>query len=150
MTHNTQPKRSTSQIVFDAVVDLHAAEQVVTREALVQVTGLKMTIVDDRIAALVDDERVRRVMAGVFMPNDIPPPARAITTTMLPWGWVKLEIGDECMDLTPREARMLGRALAGHAMEFASIQAGREAVAIGAEVARAIKEALLTDKTMTG
>ncbi len=128
MNTNTPPKRSSSQIVFDAVVDLHAANQTVNREALVQVTGLKLTIVDDRIATLVDEGRVHRVRVGVFVPNDTPPPARTITTTIQPWGWVRLQIGDEILNLTPTEAQTVGRALAGHASNLVGIQASRETV----------------------
>jgi len=119
----------TKQIIFEAIQDLHSAEQVVTREALVAVTGLKLTIVDDQIGTLIEGGQVLRVRRGVFVPAPSFPTARAISTTFLPDGLVKLEVGDDCLSLTPREARMLGRALAGHALEFSNIRSGYEAVA---------------------
>ena len=133
-------KRTNTQIILDAIKDLHCAEQVVTRETLVALTGLKLSIVDDRTGVLINDGRVLRVRRGVFIPAQNFAPSRAISTTYLPDGLVKLEVGDDCLDLTPREARMLGRALSGHAMEFASIQAGHEAVA--ARAARTVEERL--------
>jgi hypothetical protein len=35
--------------VLQAVQDLHAQEQIVTRETLAEFTGLKLAIVDDRL-----------------------------------------------------------------------------------------------------
>ena len=41
-------QRTTKQQIFDAVQDLHNREQMVTREVLQMVTGIKLTIIDDR------------------------------------------------------------------------------------------------------
>ncbi|RYF59452.1 MAG: hypothetical protein EOO27_09185, partial [Comamonadaceae bacterium] len=73
------PKRSSTSIVMDAVEELHSLEQVVTRETLADFTGLKMTIVDDRIGVLIDDGQVHRVRNGVYVPAKKFPPPRAIS-----------------------------------------------------------------------
>ena len=59
-------QRTTKQQILDAIVDLHNAEQMVTREALQEVTGLKLTIIDDRVAVLVDEGSVLRKGRGSF------------------------------------------------------------------------------------
>lgn len=118
------PAKPSTQIVLDAVCDLHAQEQVVTREALQEVTGLKLTIIDDRIAKLVDDGVVLRRNRGVFVPAIQHPPARAISKTVMPDGMVKIEIGDSVLELTPREDRTLAAIQSGTALQFAAIDIG--------------------------
>jgi len=94
-------KPTTGQIIFEAIQDLHSAEQVVTRETLRKVTGFKIGLIDDHVRSLVDGGKLNRVVNGVFVPAIVRPPARAISTTFLADGLVKLEVGDECLDLIP-------------------------------------------------
>lgn len=131
---------TTTDIVFEAIQDLHAQEQIVTRETLAEHTGLKLTVIDDRIARLIDNGQVRRVQRGVFVPAEVHHPARIITKTLLPCGTVKLEIGDDhVLTLTPRENRMLGELMSGAGQQFAGIEAGRQAAEVSAELAQQIK-----------
>lgn len=134
-----QPKKSTSSIVMDAIEELHALEQIVTRETLVEHTGLKLSTVDDRIGALIEDGQVHRIRAGVFTPAIKHPPARAISHTMLPDGMCKLEVGDDLLLLTPREQRMLGMMLSGTAMQFSQIEAGHHAAILTADLTERLK-----------
>lgn len=106
-------KFSSTQRVFDAVCDLHAQEQIATRETVAELTGLKLTVVDDRLRALVDNEKLKRVLRGVYVPMEVHPPARPMSKTILPNGFVKVEIGDELLTLTPREDRTLAQLMAG-------------------------------------
>ena len=119
-------QRTTKQQILDAVQDLHNQEQMVTREALRELTGLKLTIIDDRLATLVDDGELIRKSRGVFVPAVQHPPARPISKSILPDGLVKIEIGDEVLTLTPREDRTLASLQAGTAVEFAAIETGHE------------------------
>lgn len=128
------PSRSSTQIVLQAVQDLHAQEQIVTRETLVEVTGLKLVIVDDRLAALVDDMLIKRVQRGVYVPAEQHPPARVISKMLLPDGTVKIDIGDQVLTLTPREDRMLAALQAGVMMQTASIEAGHQAAMANGEL----------------
>lgn len=119
-------QRTTKQQIIDAVEDLHNLEQMVTREALQAVTGLSLTIIDDRLGALVDDGLIIRKSRGVFVPAVLHPPARLISKTEIPGGLVKIEIGDMVLTLTPREDRMLSKLQAGVAIEYAAVELGQE------------------------
>lgn len=115
--------------ILDAVCELHALEQVVTRETVAELTGLKLTIVDDRLRALADDGRVKRVLRGVYVPVEVHPPARSISKTVLDDGTVKIEIGNDVLTLTPREDRALAMLQAGAAIQvlgIANIRAARD------------------------
>lgn len=107
--------------ILDAVCELHALEQVVTRETVAELTGLKLTIVDDRLRALADDGRLKRVLRGVYVPVEVYPPARSISKTVLSDGMVKIEIGDEVLTLTPREDRALAMLQAGAIMQAVGV-----------------------------
>lgn len=114
-------QHTTKQQILDAIHDLHNAEQMVTREALQEVTGLKLTIVDDRTRVLVDEGMVIRKGRGVFVPAVQHPPARPISKTLMPDGTVKIEIGDDVLTLTPREDRLLASVQAGAALQILDI-----------------------------
>lgn len=133
-------RKSTTAVVLEAVQDLHAQEQIVTRETLAQVTGLKLTVIDDRLGVLVDDEKILRVQRGVFVPAALHPPARAMSKTLMPDGMVKLEIGDEVFLLTPREDRMLAGLQAGAAAQFAAIEQGHQSARLNAELANQVRQ----------
>lgn len=132
-------RRRTSQVVLDAIMDLHNQEQPVTRESLVDATGMKLTVIDDHVAKFVDDEVIRRIRPGLFVPLEQFPPARSVSVTTLPNGVVKLEIGDECIDLRPREARLVATNLMGHAVQFSNIQAGHEVGIIASDMAASMR-----------
>ena len=121
-------KGSTAELVFEAIRDLHDREQIVTRETLADVTELQLTTIDDRLGYLVDIGKIHRVQRGVFVPVEEHGPTRPISRTLLPDGTTVLEIGDETMHLSPREARMLGEVMAGSAQQFAAIQIGQEMI----------------------
>lgn len=131
MTRRAEDKmqnRQTAEIVFDAVQDLHNKEQIVTRDELANATGLKLTVIDDRLAYLVDNGRVMRVQRGVFVPAFNHHPARHISRTILPDGTNLIEIGETVMHLTPREARMLGDIVAAPGAQMAAIELGNQSV----------------------
>lgn len=118
-------KETSTQRIYDAVCELHALEQVATRETVAELTGLKLSIVDDRLRDLRDDGQVRRVLRGVYVPVEVHPPARSISKTVLTDGTVKIEIGDEVLTLTPREDRALAMLQAGAAMQVLGVATGR-------------------------
>jgi hypothetical protein len=137
--------KSTAEAVFEAIQDLHAREQVATREVLAEVTGLKLVVVDDRLAHLTDNGKIRRIQRGVYVPMEQHRPARLITRTVLPDGTTVLEVGDTVLQLTPRESRMVGELMAGSAQQFAAIQIGHEVQqqfsALGARISALYREA---------
>lgn len=137
----TQPpvKVTSTQRILDAVCELHNQEQVATRETVAELTGLKLSIVDDRLGALVDEGKLKRVLRGVYVPVETHPPARPITKTVLSDGSVKLEIGDEVLTLTPREDRALANLQAGSATQVAAIESGRQVIMLVTEYAARVK-----------
>ena len=131
--------KSTGQVIWDAITDLHNQEQIVTREVLADITGLRMTVIDDHVSRMVDDSRLRRVRAGVFVPVALLPPARPVMASIQTDGFVTLEIGDTVLILQPREARMVGALMAGQFAQFSNIQSGHEAGVIALELAGRVK-----------
>lgn len=116
-------QKSSTQVILDAIHELHQQEQVVTRETLSQIVDLKMQIIDDRLSYLIETGQIMRVQRGVYVPCHKHPPARLITKTALPDGTVKIDIGDDhVLTLTPKEARTLGSLMLSDAMQFSNIQ----------------------------
>jgi alcohol dehydrogenase class IV len=117
---------SSTNIVLEALQDLHSQEQIVTREAIAVLTGLKEGVVDDRLKHLVNEGLAARVQRGVYVPVEQHPPARHISKTILPDGTVKIDIGDQVLTLTPREDRMLANLQAGVTLQSASVELGHQ------------------------
>ncbi|MBP7467368.1 MAG: hypothetical protein KA800_03465 [Thauera sp.] len=136
----TNPKRSTAETILEAIQDLHAREQLVTRETLAEVTGLKLTTIDDRLGYLLDNGKIRRVQRGVFVPMEQHKPARPISRTLCPDGTTVLEIGDAVMILTPRESRMLGEVMTGAAQQFVAIEIGHEGARLNAVLSAQVSD----------
>ena len=135
-----KPTKTSAEIVLEAVQDLYAREQLVTRETLAELTGLKFTTIDDRLAYLVDNGRIRRVQRGVFVPAEQHKPARPISRTLCPDGTTVLEVGDTVMILSPRESRMIGELMAGSSQQYAAIEIGHEAARLNAVLSAQISE----------
>ncbi len=133
-------QRTTKQQILDAVQDLHNTEQMVTREALRELTGLALTIIDDRLATLVDDGALIRKSRGVFVPAILHPPARPISKTVMPDGLVKIEIGDEVLTLTPREDRTLAGVQAGAALQYLGIDTEQTVIQALADLRLKVRE----------
>lgn len=131
--------RTSTDIVLEAAEDLHRLEQPVTWESIAEYTGLKKGIIDDRLKVLVADEKLIRLQRGVYRPARQHPPTRPISQTELPDGTVVLDIGDEVLHLTPREARTLGGMLGGKAIQASQIDLGNHAAVMAAELAAKVR-----------
>lgn len=111
----TARKPTSRQQVLDAVHEqFRQGQQVATREALAEVTRLSLCAVDEALKELAADGILRRVQRGCYVPADPHLPARPVSVTEVEDGTTVLEIGEAVLHLTPREARMIGRCLAGH------------------------------------
>jgi hypothetical protein len=108
------------QTILSTIVDLRSTNRVATRPVVAEIIGQPMTVVDYHLKKLCSDGLLRRVLNGVFEPVAQDREDRAISFTMLPDGSCKLEVGDVCMELSMREARMVGTATAGVSIQFAS------------------------------
>ena len=134
-------KKSNADLILEAIQDLHAQEQIVTRETLAEVCDLTMTTIDDRVAYLIDNGKVHRVQRGVFVPAPDHKPARLMSKTILPDGTVKIDIGDDhTLTLTPRESRMLGELTSGAGQQFAAIELGHQSAILSSELAMQMKQ----------
>ena len=130
--------KSTLEQVYGAIVDLHNHEQIVTRQSLQTATGLKLSIIDDRLSKLTEDGFIYRAERGVFVPAIQHPVSRVISKTVLPDGAIVIDIGDEVLTLTPREAMNLGKLLMGDAMALAGVEMGHQFTQLNGMLSRQI------------
>ena len=84
---------------------------------IISMSGLSRSIVNDHVKTLKEDGLIRIVTPGCYAPVD-QDPDRPVSTTNLPRGRVKIEVGDGIMDLNPREAFNLAKQLAGLLLAF--------------------------------
>lgn len=128
-------KRPTGERVYEAACGLFEQGLVVTRNTLKELLDdLSLTVIDDRLKMLVDDGRLVRVKRGVFMPAVRHPPARVISKTVMGDGGVVLDVGDTVLQLTPREAMILGQLLMGDAVLFAQMGMGHQLAKISGDL----------------
>ena len=143
MTMKSDDLRSNSQIILEAIEDLHSQEQIVTRTTLADLTELQLSIIDDRLSYLVDTGQIIRVQRGVFVPAIKHRTTRMMSKTLLPDGTVSIEIGNATtvvLTLTPREARNLGNLLVAEAMQYANIEMGHHMAILQSEVTGQVRK----------
>ena len=122
MTGSVQEKTNRER-VWSTIMELHNQGQIVTRQRVQELSKLTFHVVDGHITNLIEREGLlRRVMNGVFEPVVTFVETRVITVTDLPDGMTKLEIGDEVIQLTPNEVRMLAKRLQGDAQTASNLQ----------------------------
>lgn len=115
--------RTSRQIIWDAIQEMAALGQTITRKRLQEMTDLTYHIVDDHVSRMVDEEgTLRRVLDGVYelvKGYDAP---RPVSITDLDDGQTIIEVGDQEMRLWPREVRKLANRLEGDAKKLATLQ----------------------------
>ena len=107
------------ELVLRAIVDLFEHSQYAYRNRIVELTGLTFNQVDESIKCLKEKKLIRNTTPGYFEPID-QTIDRAVSTTALPMGRLRIEIGDDMTDLTPREALALAKQMAGVILAFAN------------------------------
>ena len=130
---------TSTQRVLDAVRDLRELDQIATRETVAELTGLKMGIVDDRLRALVDDGKLKRLLRGIYELVETWPEPRTIYCGILPNGMVKMEVGESVETFTPSEARRAARALGGFAEDARVIESTRTHLFLATELAAKVE-----------
>ena len=55
--------KSNAETILEAIEDLHNQEQIVTRTTLAELTGLQLSIIDDRLSYLVDSGQISRALS---------------------------------------------------------------------------------------
>ena len=126
-------------MVLEAVRELRSLEQIASRETVAELTGLKQAIVDDRLRALVDDGKLRRVLRGICELEETFPPPRAISKTILANGVVVYDVGDDVLTLTPQEARRLAEISMGAAGTAVMIDSTRQHLMLATELAAKVE-----------
>lgn len=116
--HNA--KKSSRDRVYDAILELSDSETPAKAADISNITGLAMPIVYDSIKALKQRGRIYSDNGSFFACEEVAE-TQAVSHTILPSGAVKLEKGDQVMDLNPREARALAKTLAGNVEQAAVI-----------------------------
>lgn len=129
-----KPIPSTERI-YQAVRELRAMDQIATRETVAELTGLKLSVVDDRLRNLVDDGRLKRLLRGVYELVESFPEPRAISKTVLPNGAVVYDIGDDVLTLSPQEARVLAELSMGAAGTAVLINSTNQHLYLATELA---------------
>lgn len=140
MSTTTEEKRTTRQIIWGALVDLRAQQQIATRQVLAEVTGLKLVTIDDHLNRMVEDGQLLRPVAGVVEIIDKMPPPRAVSVTDTPEKVCIIEVGDEMFRLWPEELRILAVRLSGSAVQYSNIQYGRETGVAMAEMLAVVRK----------
>ena len=116
--HNA--RKSSRDQVYDAILELSDSETPAKAADIAHITGLAMPIVYDSIKALKQRGRIYSDNGSFFACEEVAE-TQAVSHTILPDGRVKLEKGDQVMDLNPREARALAKTLAGSVEQAAVI-----------------------------
>ena len=80
-------KQSNAQVIWDACVSLQNAERKISRRVLFELTGLRMTIIDDHVERFVGNNRLRRLGAGELEVVEVFNPARAAHQQDGPGQW---------------------------------------------------------------
>lgn len=120
-----ETEKDSTQKVIDAAKELYELGLDVTREALKSATDLPMSIVDERIRTLIYEERMVRVERGKYEPVVSYHEQRAMSRTILADGRVKYEVGDQVIELSPREDRVLADLTGGALVKLVGVEAHR-------------------------
>lgn len=132
-------KIQSTQLVLDAARDLHALRQKVTRESLRMATGLTLHIIDERIRVLINDERMVRVDRGEYEPVNSFRDSCVMSKTITSDGLIKYEIGDQILELTPHEDRMLSELTAGALVKLIGIEGNQQAGTMHSQIERRVR-----------
>ena len=134
----SKPITSTDRI-YDAVRELRSLDQIATRETVAELTGLKLSVVDDRLRTLVDDGKLKRLLRGVYELVETYPETRVISKTVLPGGYVKWDIGNEVLTLTPAEDRTMAQMSIGAAGQAVMIHSTNQHLYLATELAAKVE-----------
>lgn len=148
ISNNEKPKITSTQRIYEAVRELRQLEQTATRESVADLTGLPLSIVDDRLRALVDDGKLKRLLRGIYELVEQFAPPRPMSCSILTDGQVNFEIGDAVLLFSPQEARSAARALAGFAEDARVIESTRQHLFLATELAAKVKKLELELKAL--
>lgn len=108
--HNA--KRSSRDMVFGAIMELSDCETPAKAPDIARATGLAMPIVYDAIKTLKQRGRIYSDN-GMFFVSEEHKETVPVYHSALPNGVIKLEKGDQILELNQREARALAKTMGG-------------------------------------
>ena len=147
---NAEKKVSSRTQVLEAVHSLHEQGLEITTASLVRATGLRTMVVSDCIKELRERDEIYSVERGVYRPAYRHEEARAVSTTAMGNGRLKIEVGDDVLDLTPREAWLLALNLSGYATSMASAQYVHQMSQLAERVAKAERRSAALEARLLG
>ena len=109
-THNA--KKSSRDMVFGAILELADCETPAKAPDIARATGLAMPIVYDAIKTLKQRGRIYSDN-GMFFIAEEHKDTEPVYHSALPNGVIKLEKGDQILELNQREARALAKTMGG-------------------------------------
>lgn len=125
MTETTTPQDgarfnvSNRELVYNAVVDVfNVTGKPVNCEKVAELLDMKPSKVYEAMNFLANDERFVRAGRGLYEPAAKFRDDQAVSTTVQKSGMVKMEVGDQLIELTPGEAAKAGASLMGFAMRL--------------------------------
>lgn len=105
---------TTRERIMQAIHDLASRDRTFSRQRLVDMTGLRMSVVDDHLDRIRDDGLVVKVVAGVYeLVRDYPPFEPISYTPLLADGILIIEQGDVVLKLGFPAVRLHAQMLAG-------------------------------------
>lgn len=130
---------TSTQRVYDAVVELRSSGMLACRDTIADLTGLKLSVIDDRLRHLKDfDKKIVRMNRGFYELVEFFPAPRASSVSVLSNKYVKLEVGDDVLTLTPAEACSIGLGMAGFAHRAVMVDHTREHLMLASDLASRI------------
>ena len=113
-------RRSSRDMVLEAIMELTDSEMSSKTPDLVRVTGLSFSVVNDSVKVLKQRGQIYSDNGAFFVCSEHQP-AQPVYHTAMPDGIIKLEKGDQILTLNPREARAVARTMGGLIEQAASI-----------------------------
>lgn len=139
-TQAAEAQQTTAHLVWDAVLSLAAEERSISRQVLRDVTGLALSIIDDHVERLIQRDKLRKVGKGLLEVVQRFRESRPFCLIDLPNGELKVEIGDDLLELTPNEAMRLGRSLMGRARALDDLEDSNKALIRVSELAYRVRQ----------
>lgn len=142
-------RQSSRNQVRDAITSLLESEIDITSETIARFTGLKMVTVNDCIKNLHERGEIVRLNHGRYKPNIRHEPSRTPSLTITPTGTVKLEIGDDMIEFTPREVQIIAPFFAGINLQVAASEYNHTTMLLAERLAKSERKIRALEKKRT-
>lgn len=135
-------RRTHTTIVHEALHELwDLGIRPIDTSALIRATGLQRLQVSEAIKVLRTNGDVSDANRGYYEPVFKHPPSQAISVTAIPMGGVKIEKGDQVMELTPYEWKYeLAPLAAGISAQTAVMEHAHQTLALTARLNKVVAQ----------